>query len=266
TPIGTSTYGKSLTSTDDGGAVSSTHRVFGTSAIIGSHGITASDTNMAEGGPCVTCHMNSGGGKAKHSLKMDAYAYDNVCVKCHTSEGTHSGAVALNSSNYATAFLEPQAAGFNSALNLALIELEKNFQIVYDSAVYPYFFPVGAAHTSANGVKDWTLTGALTTTNAKKLMGACFNINLLKREPAAYAHARTYSRRLLYDTIDWLDNKTIDLSVSATAVVDDAAEFTKGTTAYSVPLTTIDPGTTEGMLFLLGWNRTSGAWSSPERP
>ena len=30
TPIGTSTYGKSLTATEDGGAISSTHRRLGT--------------------------------------------------------------------------------------------------------------------------------------------------------------------------------------------------------------------------------------------
>jgi hypothetical protein len=103
-------------------------------------------------------------------------------------------------------------------------------------------------------------------------MGACFNINLLTREPAAFAHARTYTRRLIYDTIDWLDDNTMNLSVSATAVATDPADFTKGTNAYTDgTLGTIDPGTSEGMLFLVNWSRSTGKWinnsaTTAERP
>ena len=127
-PGTTTTYGKSLTSTDDGGSISSTHRVFGSTAIIGNHGITASSTNMTSGGPCVTCHMNNGGGKTKHTLEIDAYAYDNVCVKCHTSEGSHAGPVALTDANFKTAFLQPNAEALQGALRLATTVLDAEVQ------------------------------------------------------------------------------------------------------------------------------------------
>ena len=98
-------------------------------------------------------------------------------------------------------------------------------------------------------------------------MGACFNIQILDREPAAFVHARTYVRRLVYDTIDFLDDKTINLSVGATALATMSAVYGKGTSAYTDgTLTTLAPGTTEAMLYLIGWSRTTGGWSSPERP
>jgi hypothetical protein len=98
-------------------------------------------------------------------------------------------------------------------------------------------------------------------------MGACFNFNLLKREPAAYVHARTYARRLLYDTIDFLDDGVINQSVGATAIATDPATFGKGTSAYTnATLQTLSPGTTPAMVYLIGWNRSTGAWNSPERP
>jgi hypothetical protein len=43
--------------------------------------------------------------------------------------------------------------------------------------------------------------------------------------------------------------------------------YGKGTAAYTDgTLTTLASGTTEAMLYLIGWSRTTGGWSSPERP
>jgi hypothetical protein len=98
-------------------------------------------------------------------------------------------------------------------------------------------------------------------------MGACYNINLLKREPGAFAHARTYTRRLIYDTIDFLDDKTINLSTGATAIATDPVTYGKGAKAYTDgTLTTLDAGTTEAMTYLIGWSRSTGAWNAIERP
>ena len=98
-------------------------------------------------------------------------------------------------------------------------------------------------------------------------MGACFNINLLIRDPGEFAHARTYSRRLIYDTIDFLDDKTINLSVSATALATSPSVYGKGESAFTDgTLTTLAPGTTEAMTYLIAWSRSTGKWSTPERP
>ncbi len=252
TAIGTSTYGKSLTSDTDGGALTSTHRKLGTAAINGDSHNTAFFVpgNLDSGGPCVACHMAS----KHHTLEMDATAFNSVCVKCHTKEGTTT----LTADNFKAVFIEEQAVPFQNALTLALSVLKTRFNISYDQAAYPYFFD-DALLPTVGAVKDWTRGGTLTAAEAKKLMGACFNINILKRDPAAYVHARTYARRLLYDSIDFLDDNNINMSTGATAVATFPLVYVKGTTAT-------DAATTEALKYLAGYNRTSGAWNALERP
>ncbi len=253
TPIGTSTYGKSLTSTEDGGAVSSTHRRLGTKAINNdSHNPAAFvpgkfDTN----GPCVTCHMQGTGQATRttsHTWEINWNAYNEVCLKCHDEEG----GVPLGPTNYKTLFIEEQAEFFKSALELGFDKLLHNYGIQFKPN-YPYFF-----NLDGTAVKDWTRGGALSQADAKKLMGACFNLNLLEHEPAAFVHARTYVRRLLYDTIDFLDDGKINMSVGKTAIAYNPVKYVKGATAAAP--------TTEYYKYLAGYNRTSRAWNALERP
>ncbi|MBI5440234.1 MAG: hypothetical protein HY900_03365, partial [Deltaproteobacteria bacterium] len=257
TPIGSSTYGASLTTPEDGGSLNSTHRKLGTPAIIGDHGITAED-GLDVGGPCVACHMAAGA--KNHTWEMGADAFTNVCVKCHDEEA----GVPLTADNYNEIFIEEQAIPFEDAISLALAKLEANFNITYNPAAYPYFYDQSAGGGAA---KNWTrsnfagvLGGTLGDADAEKLMGACFNINLLKRDPAAYAHARTYARRLLYDAIDWLDDRTINQSTGATALAWDPVKYVKGEMATS-------PETTESAKYLMKYSRSTGAWdTTQERP
>jgi hypothetical protein len=268
TPIGTTTYGTSLTSCDDttaAGCINSTHRKFGSAAMVGDHGISATDTQFLSGGPCVTCHMTKTGAMRHHTLEIDASAINNVCLKCHDEEA----GVPLDEANFETVFLEEQSAVFQNALNAALSVLSTKYHITYDQATYPYFYDADlGAPSSSTAVVDWTrpaaLPGpggtALTDAEAVKLMGACFNINLLKREPAAFAHARTYTRRLIYDTIDFLDNLTIDMSTVATAAAVDPVNYVVGADAN-------DPATTESVKYLKKYSRSTGAWdANQERP
>ncbi|MDD2270848.1 MAG: cytochrome C [Desulfuromonadaceae bacterium] len=248
TAIGTSTYGASMTSTEDGGALSSTHRKLGTAAMAtDSH---VGGQGLVSGGPCITCHMS----EKHHTLEMDASAFNNTCVKCHDEEG----GVPLTAANFKTIFIEEQAVPFQDALTLALSVLKTNYNISYNQAAYPYFFD-DALLPTVGAVKDWTRGGTLSAAEAKKLMGACFNINVLMRDPAAYVHARTYTRRLLYDSIDFLDNKTIDMSTVTTAVATFPLVYVKGATATDVT-------TTEAVKYLAGYSRSTGAWNALERP
>lgn len=245
--IGASTYGKSLTSNDDGGDLTSTHRKLGTA-------LMATDSHVGgrgliTGGPCVTCHMP----KAGHTWAINADSFNDVCGNCHTTEGTTT----LTADNFGTLLIEEQSAVFQDALNLALATLQSKYNISFNQAAYPYFYDNNLNPVIA--VKDWTRGGALTNAEAKKLMGACFNINILKREPAAFAHARTYARRLIYDSIDFLDDKAINMSVGATAIAYNPVMYVKG------PLAT-DPTTTEAYKYLAGYNRTTGVWNALERP
>lgn len=257
TVIGTSTYGKSLTATDDGGALSSTHRRFGTTAINNdSHNPAAfAPGKFDSNGPCVTCHMQGTGQPTRptsHTWSINWIAFNEFCIKCHDEEG----GVPLTEANFQHLFIEEQAVPFQDALELALNQLLTKYNISYNQAAYPYFYDLNIGPTSA--VRDWTRGGALSAADAKKLMGACFNINILKREPAAYVHARTYARRLLYDTIDFLDNRRIDMSVGATAVAFNPVKYVRGATSAAP--------TTESYKYLVGYNRTSLAWNALQRP
>ncbi len=263
TPIGTSTYGASLTSTDDGGALSSTHRKLGTPAINGdSHNPSVfTPGNYDSNGPCVTCHMQATGQSTRatsHSLAIDINAANQVCINCHGSE--------VDTPEHLQEFLTEQSTIFQDAITLASTILLNRYNILYNPASYPYFYDLTADPSGATAVKDWT-RGTGDQSFGKKLMGACFNINLLNREPAAYAHARTYARRLLYDTIDFLDDGTINLSAGATAIATSPSVYGKGASAYTDgTLTTLAPGTTDAMVYLISWSRSTGKWSTPERP
>lgn len=71
---------------------------------------------------------------------------------------------------------------------------------------------------SAGAVKDWTAAAddQLGAIAGKNNMGAAFNYNLLEHDGGAFAHNRYYSKRLIYDSIDWLDDGVMNGSVNLT--------------------------------------------------
>jgi hypothetical protein len=77
-----------------------------------------------------------------------------------------------------------------------------------------------AAYTIiGDAVKNWLTapdTDATGAISGKNNMGAAFNFNLFKHDPGAYAHNRYYVKRLLYDSIDWLDDNQLNFSVGTT--------------------------------------------------
>lgn len=175
-------------------------------------GIAAADAYIANNGlsssgPCAVCHMTSEklGQKTSHTYSpFSEYASSDVslnpvCVTCHTTRGAGTNAKAgwfegtwKLRSDAALDALKAQLAvrGFNYTSN------------------YPYF-----------AAKNWLSAGDTDTTGnttGKHNLGAAFNYNLLVHDPGAVAHNRYYVRRLIYDSIDWLDNNTLDFSVSTT--------------------------------------------------
>jgi len=288
---------KSLKSAIDGGSVTSTHRNFGTKSMYGdSHSLALFGTkaapvtgNMDQGGPCVTCHVrgNFVGGSprsdAGHSFQITADAFNQVCSNCHTSENGNVFANAVTGSafgDFQSYFLEPNAEVYQDAQLLARYYLKKNFNIfmaVGSGTAYEY----DAVNQNATTTKvvDWTRGGKLSNAQATKLMGAVFNLTVFNNEAAAYAHARTYTRRLVYDTLDFLDDGAVNGSVGANAVAASQAAadsdfnvsgmYVQDTSAYNSAnnaITTIYGNSTEAMIYLVGWSRSTGAWSSPERP
>ena len=190
---------------------------------------------------CNDCHMS---GK---SHKFDVVGKDATgaitslkaanCVTCHT--GAHGTALIAGSAE-AAAFIEEEAEGYKEALaafNDALIAkgyiwtpnhpyfmLDYNADGTIDAAdkLYKFTDPVSKAVSysatlpeGATAAQGWTLVAA----NVGPLwpnegdLGAAHNYNYLLHEPGAYAHNRLYSKRLIYDSIDWIDNGALDNSV-----------------------------------------------------
>jgi len=67
-------------------------------------------------------------------------------------------------------------------------------------------------------------------------MGAAFNYNLLKHDPGAFAHNSNYVKRLIYDSIDWLDDNQLNHSAGVTLnALPDSTTFKAGAITYLLP-------------------------------
>ena len=200
---------------------------------------------------CADCHMPN---KA-HSFEVvekDATGavtalLGTSCVGCHAT--WTDGALAVS-------VIEEEAEGYKQALelfNAALIakgyiwtpnhpyfmldynedgvinDSDKLFKLTTKNAAgkvtnvtYSATLPEGA--TEAQG---WTLTAALVGPlwpNEGDL-GAAHNYNYLLHEPGAYAHNRKYAKRLIWDSIDWLDNGVMNGSIVIPAELTHAAAW-----------------------------------------
>ncbi len=171
-------------------------------------GLAASKNIGGSNGPCVGCHMTSTADAAtnygshrflpvqKDSAGAITAMTTTVCANCHAGKYSMTPAE-----------LEHQMTLFNAGIGVLKDMLANSgFYFVNTS---PYFYTT-AAGTAAQTV--WGSSKAVGQQN----MGAAFNYNLLEHDPGAYAHNRYYAKRLIYDSIDWLDDKTMNHSVPGT--------------------------------------------------
>ncbi|MBI5665559.1 MAG: hypothetical protein HZC49_10825 [Nitrospirae bacterium] len=193
------TIGYEFTGRDYSNDISFVHDTIGTNG--GSDG---------DNGPCVGCHMKT---DESHSFEVvegdlgevtDIKAYTNVCSGCH---GNKSSLIST---------LNTRDTQYNAALSALDTQLQGKG--IYWCVSYPYF----KTATSCGGA-------FYTAWPNKDTLGAAFNYNLLKNIPAAYVHNREYTRKLIYDSIDFLDNGALDKSVEATLVSGDAYDYLNGT-------------------------------------
>jgi hypothetical protein len=288
--IAATTYGKSLiTSEDLTGGVTSTHRKLGTTAINGDSHNPAFFVpgNLDSGGPCVVCHMTGGHTLAFDDKTFATDTYNKVCINCHTSER----GLPLNAGNYMEAFVDENRVQMFDALALAVNLLQQNYDIginisddeALESPQEVSFtrFSTGVPLTGAN----WTAylaTGpgaALTATQIYMLKGALFNVIVSYKDAGSFLHARSLTRRVIYDAIDFLDDGIINQSVGTTAQAQSQAgtaltnpvfgKFVKDTRAF---VTNTDGplfgNTTPSMTYVIGFDRTTGSWTPAlrERP
>lgn len=210
-------------------------------------GLTGNATVDADytNGPCVSCHMDSRDTddltvKRSHTYSPLTRYADNdlalnpVCVNCHTTRGEGSNAaVAWLGDDNTAATLQgtTHRARYQAALEALKVLL--GLKGYYFAESHPYFF---TDNTYATAVKNWLSPGDADTTGAttgKNNMGAAFNYNLMKHDPGGVAHNRRYTRRLVYDAIDWVDDDTLNYSVSTTLnALDNATTYKASAISY----------------------------------
>ncbi len=203
-------------------------------------------------GPCVACHFGSNDGS--HTLSPYTQysptdlALNPVCVNCHTTRGAGSNAAIawLGDDTTAATFQgSTHKARYQAALEALRVQLAAKGYYFYERHPYFYTAAYNTGYTESGActdnlpVKNWQTGGTSTFTwsgtsctsvagttgtvgTGSVNMGAAFNYNLLKNDPGGVAHNRRYTRRLIYDAIDQMDDGTLNYSVSATlnAVTD----------------------------------------------
>jgi len=169
------------------------------------------------GGPCVGCHMTTANHTFKGWTKDEATdritsVTSLVCGTCHIDDATGKSDMTPDAMNEQKEMLEAALAALNAQL------AAKGF---YFSPNNPYFFTAPYVTGGTNTAqKNWLSPGDTDKTGnitGRKNMGAAFNFNLLIHDPGAYTHNRYYAKRLIYDSIDWMDDNIINES-SVTAI------------------------------------------------
>lgn len=181
---------------------------------IGISNYTAYNYDTGSDGPCAGCHMSSSN---KHTFSPLAKNASGVitAITSPLCAGCHTGPAYLDAGRMNT-----REAKFAATL-LALQKVLETKNIYY-ADVSPYFYMSSGNTAPGNAVTNWG--------NADT-MGAAFNFNLLKHEPGAYAHNMIYAKRLIYDSIDILDNGVFDNSVGTTINGLSSLSATEKTTA-----------------------------------
>ena len=172
-----------------------------------------------DNGPCVGCHMKTEESHLFLPVKKDANgviieltAFEQTCSDCH------SGPEELMD------IVHDLEEGLHAAMDVLKQKLADSGY--YFQSSYPYFFIVEGSTDRADGVRDWTVG---VSGNGKNNMGAAFNYNLIYHDPGAHIHNLQYTRKLIYDSIDFMDDGSLNLSVEATLGAGKAFDFLGGT-------------------------------------
>jgi hypothetical protein len=176
-----------------------------------SAGVVAGDNAH---GPCAGCHMSSprvAGDVDSGSHSFLPFRYDNrkektlvtavtgaKCAGCHNLAGGIDTRLTPDRVNALRARHEARVA----ELKAAFVALG----IHYDPLGYPYFF--NNDNVAQHLLRDpqafyvrWQTAATGLGIPVADLVGAAFNLNVVNREPGAWAHNGVYASRLLYDSL-----------------------------------------------------------------
>lgn len=181
-------------------------------------------------GPCVTCHMSAAksheyvpvtlsANKITPTVLATGRAYTvasidtSICMTCHSA-----GKVGYARFNGTVAALNTEKLGYNSALRAMYVWLNKK---------------------SISSTSDWLKASTYSWADApayvagctptvggdnyfgSRNMGIAFNYDFLKNDPAGYVHNDLYVKRIIYDSLDWIDDCQMN-NTSHRAITDAA--------------------------------------------
>lgn len=179
------------------------HRYLGTADSRGNSAVASGS------GPCVACHLaNKTGPGEKHTFKPYVVGGTELSPTCKTvgCHGPREGQPAARDQLWLRGTWQAQYQDALAALNYLLANNSYRKLVFISSS--PYF----------TDKKWYSLNGPVTDVSASGMnnMGAAFNYNLLIHDRGGVAHNRYYTRRLIYDSIDWLDDNLMNNSAGAT--------------------------------------------------
>lgn len=198
------------------------HRYIGTSD---SRGNSAAASHS---GPCVGCHLaNKAQPGEKHTFKPYILTGTSLSPTCETS-GCHGATATLPTPRdkaWLQNVLQPRYQAALSSLKYFLAT--NQYRKLYFNSSNPYFFRDSdddgvlsvSEVVSSNAQKKWHSVGgpvAGQDISGMNNLGAAFNYNLLIHDRGGVAHNRFYTRRLIYDAIDWLDDNVLNYTVGTT--------------------------------------------------
>jgi hypothetical protein len=186
---------------------------------------------------CVACHMKSASSHSFNVVSKDATTGEMTTIKTQTTcDGCHSVPV-MNTTllQHAADGYEEALAVFNAALatkgyiwtpnhpyfmfdfngDQVLDDSDKRYTFTHPTTkVVSYHVVVPVDATEVGGWKDVVNDDIIDSNDSVLVsplwpvqgdLGAAHNYNYLHHEAGAYAHNSKYAKRLIFDSIDWLD-------------------------------------------------------------
>ncbi|WP_022850472.1 DUF7151 family protein [Limisalsivibrio acetivorans] len=143
----------------------------------------------SDNGPCISCHMTGTEATDKHAFGID-FATNDTCSSCHS---------ALYPQNQAQ--FDEVKAGYENA-----------YKALEDMVIAKFDPEISHRVPAPEG--GWGST---------ENMGAVYNMLYLHGEPGAFTHSPTYTKRIIFDSLDWLDNGALDGNIDLTGYAQAAA-------------------------------------------
>ena len=197
--------------------------------------VTSAGQATGNEGPCVACHLK--GGHKFSAIDTAKATGATGCYGCHTSDGDIQG------------LIEEEKELFDRGMDFFKYTLEQNK--MFFTPNYPYFM-----NASNAPLKNWTqsatpavgpASGAMVSGASN--MGAAFNYKLLSAEKGAHVHNRAYARKLIQDSIAYLQNGDVPVRSASSPYTLTTISFTN----YSTYRTATPDGNPVGITTMKDW-------------